>query len=354
MGRADRWAVLLMSYGGPRSLEEVERYYRHILKGRQPSSGMLSSLVKRYEAIGGRSPLPDITFSIARQLETTLRSDPEDTDNFAGVFAAMKHSHPFIGEVVERIAGQVEHIIAVVLAPHYSRMSIGEYLRYTTDGLTKWPRRPRLTFVLSWSTHPGLISLFSKLIAEKMTRFPTPPHVLFTAHSLPERIVEEGDPYPEEVRSTCRAIAATVPIRYWSFAYQSASGPNWLGPDILDALRTLRERNVASVLVAPIGFLSRHLEVLYDIDIESKEEADRLGLPFDRIPMPDDNPSLVSVLHTIVAQARSGVSDGIVLWDEGMETDPTEVVRRHVRREMKSSEGVDRLSSAADGCGDDS
>ncbi|MCS7225325.1 MAG: ferrochelatase [Armatimonadetes bacterium] len=329
MTERQAFGVLLMAYGGPLSLDEVEPYYRHILKGRQPSPEMLGALIKRYEAIGGRSPLPDITFSVARQLTQKIKEDPTLSPGFQGVFVGMKHSSPFIRDAVKEMSDRVQKAMGVVLAPHYSRRSIGEYLHYTISALQELGNPFSITFVLSWATHPDLISLLASLIEEKLNSWTDgKPHLLFTAHSLPETILAEGDPYPDELIATCKEIVKKWNDLDWSFAYQSASGENWLGPDILECLAELKNRQVRSVLVAPIGFLSQHLEVLYDIDIEAKEEADRLGLHLDRIRMPDDDPMLISALHAIVREAGTGCSDHLALWISDSGIDPTEAVKR--------------------------
>jgi len=300
-------AVLLMAYGGPNSLDEVKPYYAHILRGREPSPEMLEALIERYRAIGGKSPINEITRAQAKALQERLDA--------VRVYVGMKHWHPYIAEAVEQMArdGVVE-AVGIILAPHYSQRSVAEYIDYAQEALERLGNPIRFRFVASWATHPLLVQCFAGKIRQAMAHFPPEAEgkvrLLFTAHSLPQRILEWNDPYPSELRDTCRAVADALGVSDWSFAYQSASGPNWLGPDILEVLEELVGQGHRFVLVVPVGFLCDHLEVLYDIDIEARQKAEALGIELLRIEMPNADPLLIAALADIAVNAFDGRESG--------------------------------------------
>ena len=212
-------------------------------------------------------------------------------------YTGMRHWTPRIAEAVERaLAGGARTIVALVLAPHYSRLSIGAYRRQLEEALDG---RAELRFVERWGDEPG----FVELLAERVRG--TDAHVVFTAHSLPARILDEGDPYEEELLRSSVAVAERAGLGAWSFSYQSesATGEPWLGPDILDHLAALSERGVQEVLVCPIGFVADHLEIRWDLDTEAAARARELGLGFARIEMPNADPAFVRVLAGIVERA---------------------------------------------------
>ncbi len=310
-----RWGVLLMAYGGPNSLDEVEPYYTHVL-GRKPSLEMLQGLKERYRAIGSKSPINDITFTQAQllqeQLNTICRSP------FASrcrVYVGMKHWHPYIAEAIERMAADgITDAVGIILAPHYSRRSVAEYIGYALEALERLGNPIGFRFVESWATHPSLVQCFAEKVRKAWAQFDEAVRVrvrlVFTAHSLPRRILEWNDPYPDELRRTCEGVAQTVGVSDWLFAYQSASGADWLGPDILEVLEGLAGQGHRCVLVAPIGFLCDHLEVLYDIDIEAQAKARELGIELRRIEMPNTDPLLISALADIATKAIQGIKEG--------------------------------------------
>ncbi|MDT7896865.1 MAG: ferrochelatase [Armatimonadota bacterium] len=314
-----RWGILLMAYGGPNSLDEVEPYYTHILRGRKPSAEMLHELMERYRAIGGKSPINDITFAQAQLLQERLNTRPPSlVPRPVSVYVGMKHWHPYIAEAIERMASDgVTEAVGIILAPHYSRRSVAEYIGYATEALERLGNPIRFRFVESWATHPLLVRCFAEKVRKAWAQFDEAERdkvqLLFTAHSLPQRILEWNDPYPDELRRTCEAVAQTVGVSDWLFAYQSASGTDWLGPDILEVLDELAGQGHRYVLVAPIGFLCDHLEVLYDIDIEATEKAQKLGIKLRRIEMPNTDPLLIGALADIAQKAMSGVEDGFRL-----------------------------------------
>jgi ferrochelatase len=294
-------AVLLMAYGTPSSMEDIEPYLTDIRRGHKPTLDAVEDLKSRYRRIGGRSPLLDITRAQASALRQKLNSEGLNTQ----VYIGMKHWHPYIREVVPQIVNDgFERIIALVLAPHYSQMSIGGYKQALGEAVTD-SGRLRVNFVESWYDHP----LFHRALQEKiqiaLNQFSTPEKVqlLFTAHSLPERILQSNDPYPTQLQSSCQSVANLLQRKDWSFAYQSAgqTKEKWLGPDLIDFLRELvHRRNLTDVLVVPIGFVADHLEILFDIDVKAQEFARSNGLNLERTESLNSNPTFISALADII------------------------------------------------------
>ena len=285
-------AVVLMAYGSPERLADVPAYYADIRGGRPIAPEHLDDLVERYRRLGieDSSPLNAITEQTRAALERELGLP---------VLTGMKHWTPHIAEAAEAaLASGADTIVGLVLAPHYSALSIQGYreqLERALDG------RAELRFVDSWHDEPG----FVELLASKIRG--TDAHVVFTAHSLPARILDLGDPYKEQLLETSRLVAEAAGVDDWSFSFQSESptGEPWLGPDILDHLRALHEQGVESVLLCPVGFVSDHLEIRWDLDVEAVELARELGLPLARIEMPNDEPAFVRTLAGIVRRRLS-------------------------------------------------
>jgi len=288
-------AVVLMAYGSPSLAKDVRPYLEDIRGGRPVSDEAVEELAERYRRIGGRSPLDDVTEAQRAALERELG---------VPVFVGMKHWHPRIAEAVESaLAGGAGRIVGLVLAPHYSRLSIGEYReRLEAAGAG----RAEVVLVESWHDHPGFVDVVADRVRERDA------WVVFTAHSLPERILDEGDPYRDQLHETSRLVAERAGLERWSFAFQSASPTDepWLGPDILDELDRLHAAGERKVLVAPVGFVSDHLEILWDLDIEARERAAELGLELDRIESLNDDPAFVRALAELVEErlAVSGKS----------------------------------------------
>jgi ferrochelatase len=286
--------VLLMAYGAPNALEDVEPFYTDIRRGRKPPPALLEELLERYRAIGGKSPLMEITRRQAAAVERALGQDFR-------VFIGMRHWTPWIRDAVADMdrAG-IRDATAIVLAPHYSRLSIGRYMALLDEAAAG----TALTFrkVLHWHTHPRYLDALEVRVRETLTRFdpalPGGPTVLFTAHSLPQSILAQNDPYPAQLEETARLLAARLALTKWQVAYQSAgrTPEPWLGPDILQTLDTLRERGEQGVLVCVIGFVADHLEVLYDLDVEARGYAKERGLQLERIAMLNDAPALADAL----------------------------------------------------------
>ena len=283
-------AVVLMAYGSPSEPEDVRPYLEDVRGGRPVSDQAVEELAERYRRIGGRSPLDDVTEAQRAALQRELG---------APVFVGMKHWRPRIAEAVEAaLAAGATRIVGLVLAPHYSRLSIGGYRERLEKALAD---RAGLVLVESWHDEPSFIDA----LAERVRG--TDAWVVFTAHSLPERILDEGDPYRDQLRETARLVAERAGVERWSFAFQSASptGEPWLGPDVLEELERLRAEGVSKVLGAPVGFVSDHLEILWDLDVEARERAAELGLEWARTESLNDEPAFVHALAELVRKARS-------------------------------------------------
>ncbi len=282
-------AVVLMAYGSPERLEDVPAYYADIRGGRPIAPEQLDDLVERYRRLGveEHNPLNAITEETRAALERELGLP---------VFTGMKHWTPRIADAAERaLASGADVVVGLVLAPHFSRLSIAGYREQLEAALA---RRAELRFVESWHD----FAPFVDVLAERVRG--TRAHVVFTAHSLPARILDVGDPYQEQLLETCALIAERAGLGDWSFSYQSESptGEPWLGPDILDHLDDLLARGVREVLVCPVGFVSDHLEIRWDIDIEAQERASELGMTLQRIEMPNDDPQFIRALTALVEQ----------------------------------------------------
>lgn len=296
--------VLLMAYGTPEDLSDVEPYYRGILGGRTPRPEAVANLTERYRAVGGGTPLLEITRNVAALLEARLSK--EAADAAWRVYVGMKHWHPYVADVIEQIvADGVDELVALPLAPHYSRMSTDGYRDAVARGMVRASSAIPVWFVESWHGNPLFRVLIAQRIGEALARpgAASPDvEVLFTAHSLPARIVEEGDPYPRELAESAAAIARATGIASWRFAYQSAArtGTPWLRPDILESIEQLAGEGRKDLLVVPFGFVCDHLEILFDIDIAATQAAADLGVRLSRIEMPNDSPDFIEALFDVV------------------------------------------------------
>ena len=285
-------AVVLMAYGSPDRLEDVPAYYADIRGGRPIRPELLENLVERYRRLGieDANPLNAITEETRGALQEELGLP---------VFTGMKHWQPRIAAATEAaLATGASTIVGLVLAPHYSRGSIAGYRLQVEETLAN---RAELAFVESWHDDAGLVALLADRIRG------TNAHVVFTAHSLPARVLEGGDPYEEQLLETSRLVAEAAGIEDWSFSYQSesATGEPWLQPDILDHLTALQSKGADAVLVCPVGFVSDHLEIRWDLDVEAAERAAELGLEYERIEMPNADPEFIRVLAGLVRRAAA-------------------------------------------------
>lgn len=300
-------AVLLMAYGTPRTPAEIEPYYTDIRRGRAPTPEQLADLVARYDAIGGISPLAARTEAQRDALQSALNAIAPDTYE---VVLGLKHAAPMIETAVNDLAARgFRHVIGLVLAPHYSSFSIGQYMDRTRAAAE--PHGITVTSIDSWATEPAFIDFLAADLRTRLSAMPENTKVLFTAHSLPQRIIDAGDPYPNELRSTAEAVATAAGLdswSSWSIAWQSAgrTPEPWIGPDILAVIDDLAaSENASGVVVCACGFVADHLEVLFDLDIEAKKHAEAKGLAFDRTSCVNDNASIMHALAERVVSAQS-------------------------------------------------
>lgn len=297
--------VLAMAYGTPANLEQLEAYYTHIRHGHRPAPELLEELRRRYQAIGGLSPLLEHTRTQVQGIQAALDSCAP------GLFCTtpgMKHASPFLEEgVTALVQAGVRRIIGLVLAPHYSMMSVGEYLQRARAAC---PATVPFSAIESWHLVPGYLAYLTAHVLHVKTRMREMAgcteeaiHVLFTAHSLPTRILEAGDPYPGQLQETAEAVARMAGLSHWSVAWQSAGRTTepWIGPSILEVLPQLAAQGVKGVVVCPAGFVSEHLEVLYDLDIEASQLAAAQHLAFARTAMPNDDTRFFALLAEQVA-----------------------------------------------------
>ncbi len=302
----DRVAVLLMAYGTPRVLDEVEAYYTDIRRGRPPTPELLADLVRRYEAIGGLSPLTARTEAQRLGLQRAL--DDRAPGRFT-VTLGMKHAAPSIEDAVACLKRDgCRRAVALVLAPHYSAFSVGQYIERAVaaagDDVEVLP-------ITDWHMEPAYLDFLAAAVRAGLAALPAGSKVLFTAHSLPQRIIATGDPYVDQLQETAAAVAARAglaPWGRWSVAWQSAgrTPEPWIGPDILTVIADLAGADGATgLLVCACGFVADHLEVLYDLDIEARRRAEDNGLAFARTPALNDDPTVLGALADRVV-ARAG------------------------------------------------
>lgn len=301
--------VLVMSYGTPETLEGVEAYYTHIRRGHPPTAEQLADLTNRYRTIvGGVFPLRENTNGQVKALQLTL-DELSGQGNYV-CYQGLKHAAPFIEDGVATMAADgITEAVGIVLTPQYSVMSVGGYMKRAQEEAEK----KGITFhsVQEYHLHPELIDALSDRVKEGLSLFgeqSADTLVLFSAHSLPAKILEMNDPYADQLLATSRAVADQVGVAKWQFTWQSAgqTGQPWLGPDILETLESLSVEGVKSVLVTPVGFVSDHLEVLYDIDIEAKKFASEKGIRLERIRMLNDDPQYMKALADSVIRAANG------------------------------------------------
>ena len=303
--------VLVMSYGTPEDMDQVEAYYTHIRGGRPPSAEQLQELKDRYEAIGGVFPLRKNTNAQVQALEKKLQSSV--TGVHFKCYQGLKHAAPFIEDGVRQMAADgIQEAVGLVLAPHYSRMSVGSYIQRARE--TAEELGLSMSFIESYHLHPSLIQALVERAKETLARFDRDVQedvrFIFTAHSLPEKIVEMKDPYPQQLLETAQTIMEQSGLpNKWQFAWQSAGQTPmpWLGPDILDVLKQIHaEENVRHVIISPIGFVSDHLEVLYDIDIECQAVARQLGMHLERTRSLNTDPLYINTLADVVVRTWKG------------------------------------------------
>ena len=299
--------VLVMAYGGPASLDELPGYLADIRAGRPTPRELLEEITENYRAIGGSSPLLEVT---RRQVDALAERLGQDYRCYLG----MRHWAPWIEEVVgEMVADEITHAVGLVLAPHFSALSVAKYQQKVADGLELYRGRIELEQVASYHDAPGLVAAFAGRVQEGLARWSEDErervHVVFSAHSLPRRVLASGDPYDAQCRETAKLVAerAELPDERWSWSYQSAgrTPEPWAGPDLGDHLRELADRGVRNVVSVPVGFVSDHVEILFDIDVRARRIADELGTRLERPPALNDDPVFVEALAGVVRKRAS-------------------------------------------------
>jgi protoporphyrin/coproporphyrin ferrochelatase len=293
--------LLVMAYGGPDTLEEVEPYLMDVRGYRPTSPEIIHEVCERYREIGGRSPILGRTRAQADALQSALNEQGQDFKAFVG----MRHWHPFIQDALAEMHSQgIERTVGLVMAPHYSRMSIQAYFRKIEDANPGM----QIARIYDWHLLPEYLDALADRVRAALERFPEAIRaeipVIFTAHSLPERILEWGDPYPLQLLATTDALAERLGPRPHEFAYQSAaiSTESWLGPDASEVIEHYAAEGRRHMLICPIGFVCEHVEILYDIDVVYQGLAKRLDVQLERIEMLNDSPGMIRGLAGLVRQ----------------------------------------------------
>ena len=309
MTRAEPIGVLVMAYGGPASLDEIPGYLADIRHGRPTPRAVLDEITENYRAIGGRSPLLEVS---RRQVDALAEELGDDFRCYLG----MRHWSPWIEDVVgEMVSDGIERAVSLVLAPHFSALSVARYQQKVADGLELYHGRIDVEHVPSYHDMPGLVEAFAARVEDGLSRWPEAHRgrvqVVFSAHSLPERVLASGDPYGEQCLETARLVAARAGLDddSWSWAYQSAgrTPEPWAGPDLGEHLEELAAQGIRDVVSVPVGFVSDHVEVLFDIDHKAAAVAAGLGMRLERPPSLNDDPVFIAMLAEVV-RARVGVA----------------------------------------------
>lgn len=302
---SDRVGVLLMAYGAASSLDEIEPYLSDIRGGRPTSAELVEEIKHRYRLMGGKSPLLEITRQQAAALEGALNRD----GNRFKVAIGMRHWHPYIKDTVAAMAADgLRQMVALCLTPYYSKMSVGAYFQKLDEAVAAVGMPFQIQRVESWNDHPQLIEAIVEKVTEALERFPADVRrkvpLLFTAHSLPARILAEKDPYPEELHETIELVMKKVGPYLSRFAYQSQgrTPEPWLGPDAAAAIDELYAQGHRHLLMAPIGFISDHMETLYDVDVMYREQCRAKGIHLERVGSLNASPTFIATLAAIVRE----------------------------------------------------
>jgi len=301
-------ALLLLAFGGPRSLEEVEFLLTRLFQGRKPSPEVLEKVKERYRFIGGSSPLLPITQGQAKGLEERLNAKGHRFKSYVG----MRYSHPLIEETLKEILNDgIREIIALPMAPFQSRASTGAYIEEVNRAKQRLGEEIVISFVTGWYSHPLFLKAIRERIQEGLVQFSTEErervHLIFTAHSLPKSIIEE-DPYATELRACVNGVLEGFDPVPWHMAFQSKGGGSeeWAGPDVESILIDLSRQTVREILIVPIGFVSDHIEVLYDIDIFYRKKAESLGMVLKRSPSLNISETFLDALAIVVEEHMKG------------------------------------------------
>ncbi|MGG1396393.1 ferrochelatase [Bacillus salipaludis] len=300
-----KMGLLVMAYGTPYQIEDLERYYTHIRHGRRPTDEMLEDLRNRYEAIGGISPLAKITLEQAEKLEEHLNKIQDQVE--FKMYLGLKHIEPFIEDAVKQMNEDgIEEAISIVLAPHFSTFSVKSYNGRAVDEAEKLGG-PKITSIESWYQEPKFIDYWAERLKGIYQQMPEDEKenavLIVSAHSLPEKILQFGDPYPKQIQETADLIASEAGVNKYQIGWQSAGNTPepWLGPDVQDLTRDLfKEHHYKAFVYAPVGFVCDHLEVLYDNDIECKRVTDEVGAAYYRPEMPNAKEEFIDCLAGVI------------------------------------------------------
>ena len=304
-------ALLLLAFGGPRSLDEVEPFLTRLFRGRKPSSEQLEKVKERYRLIGGFSPLPEITFKQAKSLGLTLSAEGYPFKSYVG----MRYGHPLIEETLKKIVeDRIHEVIALPMAPFRSRASTGAYIEAVNQAKEKMGEKIEVSFVEGWHLHPLFLGAIQEKIEEGLIQFSPEErkkvHLIFSAHSLPTSLVE-NEPYVRDIEESVRAVLNKMEPLPWRLAFQSKGmGPEeWLGPDVESVLEGLSSERIEEVLIVPIGFVSDHIEILYDIDILYQDRAKLLGMQLRRTRSLNFSERFIEALAAIVEDHMKGFKE---------------------------------------------
>ena len=297
-------AVLILAYGTPGSVERMQCYLADIRGGRPMSEAFVDEFKHRYALIGG-SPLTMLTYDQAKKTSEELDQRGLDLP----VYIGMRHWSPWIKDAVgQMVLHGIEEVVAIVMAPHYSKMSIGKYWAKIDEAQERFGSNIKFSYVNSWYEQPKFLEALTQNVRAGLEKFPPAVRdqvkVVFTAHSLPERLIKMGDPYDDQLKDNARIIAERLGNIDWMFSYQSAAetGEPWLGPQIEDVVVDLAKAGYKHTLVAPIGFVCDHVEILFDIDIEAKQIAEKNGLHLERIESMNSHPLFISAVADAVTE----------------------------------------------------
>jgi len=301
-------ALFLLAFGGPRSLDDVEPFLARLFRGRKPSSEQLERVKERYRLIGGYSPLPEITFKQAKALENILNAQGYPFKSYIG----MRYGHPLIEETLKKILDDgIHEVVALPMTPFRSRVSTGAYIEEVNQARKSIGERIEISFVEGWHLYPLFIEAIREKIEEGLMQF-TPEerkrvHLIFSAHSLPKSLVE-NEPYLKDMEKSVREVLKKGEPLSWHIAFQSRGvGPEeWLGPNVETVLEELSKKKIREVLIVPIGFVSDHIEILYDIDILYRNKAELLGIQLKRTPSLNFSKRFIEALVAIIAEHMNG------------------------------------------------
>lgn len=310
------WGVLLLAHGAPERLEDIPDFLLNVRGGRPLPEAAVQEIARRYEQIGGCSPLLKLTHRQAKALERELNGSGS-ANELARVYVGMRNWKPYISDAVRQLGvDRIKRVTALCLAPQNSRTSIGLYRTHLRDAVEKNASTLRFEFIESWHDHPGLIAAFREKVGEALSRSEAeaggPVPVIFSAHSVPEKTIEQGDPYERQVRETASRVAEALGLNDHRVAFQSQgmTPEPWIGPTVESQIDRLAEEGHRRVLIAPVGFVSDHVEVLYDIDIVFREYGKAQGVTVTRSESLNDSPLLIRALASIVSARREQQAEG--------------------------------------------